>query len=157
MHRSTSPLRESRSPSARAFTGRPWGVWALAALLPRRRALFGSALAGLQFGIYGFWMNSYFRGAVAAAGALVFGAIARQRNTSNAFISALDPIVLFGESASGRPIVAVRIDRDGATRRRRFAWRPTLALLLVLGAGIAATATLVTRTSREVRGKLPHG
>ncbi|MDP9054531.1 MAG: hypothetical protein M3N93_09565 [Acidobacteriota bacterium] len=52
--------------------------WALAPVLPLQWALFGSAVAALQFGIFGFWMNSYFGGAVAAvAGALVFGSLNR--------------------------------------------------------------------------------
>lgn len=54
-------------------------VWALVAIMPARWALFGSVIAALQFGIFGFWMNSYFGGSVPAiAGALVFGSLARQ-------------------------------------------------------------------------------
>jgi len=75
------------------ITGQPWwGVWAsiglmcgilywaLSNILPRRWALFGAFAAALQFGIFGFWMNSYFGGALTACGgALVFGALLRMR------------------------------------------------------------------------------
>lgn len=76
-----------------ALAGHPWwGVWlstglmfaaicwALQQALPAAWALFGALAAALQFGIYGFWMNSYFGGAPAAIGsALVFGALLRMK------------------------------------------------------------------------------
>jgi hypothetical protein len=115
--------------------------WALTALLPWRWALFGSVLAALQFGIYGFWMNSYFGGAVAAtAGALVFGAIARPWMTSNITICALGLIGLF----ASRPLEGLLwmgvVCAMALTRRRKFAWRPALAFFLVLTAGVGALA-----------------
>ncbi len=74
-------------------TGQPWwGVWAsvglmcgilywaLGGILPRGWALFGACAAAVQFGIFGFWMNSYFGGAVTACG----GALVFWRTASNA-------------------------------------------------------------------------
>ncbi len=135
-------------------TGRPWwGVWlsvgimcgalcwALASLLSWRWALFGSALAALQFGIYGFWMNSYFGGAVTATGgALVFGAIARPRTTPNAVICAAGLVILF----ASRPLEGLlwlgAVIAMALPRTKRFAWRSALAFTLVIAAGAAALA-----------------
>lgn len=55
-------------------------VWALGSVMPAQWALFASMIAALQFGIFGFWMNSYFGGSVPAiGGALAFGALAHGR------------------------------------------------------------------------------
>lgn len=53
--------------------------WMLEAYVGPQWALIGAIIAGLRFGLAGYWMNSYWGGALAAAaGALVLGAIPRR-------------------------------------------------------------------------------
>jgi hypothetical protein len=52
--------------------------WMLYAWLPPRWALMGGLVAALQFGVFTYWSQSYWGGAVAAmGGAMVFGALPR--------------------------------------------------------------------------------
>jgi hypothetical protein len=86
--------------------GRPyWGVWLgcglmcaaitwmLQAWLPARWALLGGLLALLRYGVFGYWANSYWGGAVGAiGGALVLGAlprIKRSQRTRDATVMAV--------------------------------------------------------------------
>jgi hypothetical protein len=138
------------------ITGHPWwGVWAstglmcgticwaLSYLFPLRWALCGALGAALQFGIFGFWMNSYFGGAVAATGgALVAGALLRMRSRprSSAVVCGIGLIVLFGsrplEGAIWTGVAAVWI----AVYYRQALFRLVLPAVVVCAIGLIGLA-----------------
>ncbi len=77
--------------------------WMLQGWLPPRYALLGGLMAVAQWGVAGYWVNSYWGGAVAAAaGALVVGAVprlARRPTAGTAALAALGMVTL----ANSRP------------------------------------------------------
>ncbi len=128
-----------------ASTGLMCGAicWALSYFFPPGWALFGALIAALQFGIFGFWMNSYFGGAVTACGgALVFGALLRMRRkpVSSSILCGAGVILLFAT----RPLEAI-IWTCGALAWIAVKFRGTLvrsfvpfAAVCVLGFGMLA-------------------
>ncbi len=106
--------------AAKVITGQPWwGVyvgmgllfgtvcWALGQCVPWRWALAGSLLLAMQFGVFGYWMNSYFGGGISATGgALIFGGLIRARKRRDNWalaVTALGFIIV----AASRPAEAL--------------------------------------------------
>ncbi|HVV45481.1 MAG TPA: hypothetical protein VHC72_09750 [Bryobacteraceae bacterium] len=152
--------------AGQVLTGNPWwGVWisiglmcgalcwGLSYLLPLPWALCGALGAGLQFGIFGFWMNSYFGGAVAAAaGALVVGSLARMRDkpVSSGIICGTGLIVLFASRPLEGAIWTVIAFIWIFVKYRRESLKIVAAGLLVGTAGGAALGYYDYRVTGDV-------
>jgi hypothetical protein len=141
--------------AGQVLAGHPWwGVWlqmgvmfgaicwALSQALPVRWALAGAFLAGMQFGIYGFWMNSYFGGAAAATGgALVFGSLLRigRHSARSGALCAFGLVVLFASRPFEASLWTVAALWFMARHRHRIrAFAPGFAVVFV--AGLSALA-----------------
>ena len=171
-HENFQPTYSSKYPPAQALFlalgwklfGHPWyGVWLscgimcaalcwmLQGWLPPRYALLGGLMAVAQWGVAGYWVNSYWGGAVAAAaGALVVGAVPRLVRRPTATVAALAALGVV-TLANSRPYEgAVTVVAAGAAlwiwRRRAgrpwrdlLAWRTASATSAILAGGLAFT------------------
>jgi len=123
--------------------------WALQGWIPARWALLGALLAVMRFGVFSYWMNSYWGGAPAAiGGALALGAlprIKRRRRIRDAILMGFGLAIL----ACSRPYegmvyslplgvaVLVWILGKNAPPLKVSARRIVLPLLVVLGTALA--------------------
>lgn len=117
--------------------------WALMGGIPPAWAFFGAILAALQFGIFGFWMNSYYGGSVAATGgALVFGALVRMGPTrkliSLAAICASGIVILM----ASRPFEGIIWSLIALVIAARLLWKYQFAAAVVRRAALIAFLTL---------------
>lgn len=131
-----------------AITGRPWwGVWlsvgimcavfcwAFQQWLPPLWAMATGIWAALQLGLFSYWMNSYWGGAVSATGgAMVVGAAARlQRRItrSNVAILAAGMAVLGASRPYEGSVLSIgAVAYIGVHSWRRGRWPPPVGLLM---------------------------
>jgi hypothetical protein len=132
-----------------ALLGHPWfGVWISAALmcgaicwmlqgwLPPGWALLGGLLAVMRLGLFSYWVDSYWGGAVAAiGGCLALGALGRMKRT----IRAVDAVWM----GIGVSILANS--------------RPYEGLLLSIGIGVTLLVWIVRRSAPDWRSLLLWG
>ncbi len=170
-HVNFEPVYASKYPPGQALVmalgwklfGHPWfGVWLscgwmcaalcwmLQGWLPPRYALLGGLMAAAQWGVAGYWVNSYWGGAVAAgAGALVVGAVprlARRPSARVAVAATLGVIVLLntrpyeGAATAAGSLAVLLVWRRArwAPLGRLFTPRLAVPVLAILVCGAAA-------------------
>ncbi len=159
-HINVQPTYQSMYPPAQGLalaigqvlTGVPWiGVllstalmcgaiyWMLLGWLPAPWAWLGGAFACVRFGIFSYWMNSYWGGSVAAlGGALVLGAFPRFRNGPK-----IQTALIF---ASGLLILATSRPLDGLL----FSIPLVLAVVVILIKGIRSGRATWGATAKAV-------
>ena len=119
-------------------------LWMLQGWMPARWAFLGAVLVFLRLGIFSYWINSYWGGAVpAAGGALVMGAlprIVRRLRIGDALLLGVGAAIL----ANSRPLeglllclpaavfLAVQLSRRGTATGRAVLARVVLPLCAVL-------------------------
>jgi len=122
--------------------------WMLQGRLPAGWALFGALLAVLRLGILSYWMNTYWCASVAAlGGALVFGAwirLQKDPRTRYGVLLGLGLIILANSRPYegfilGLPVAVAMLHWLLKKKSGSLAWRVVLPIILVLGAGAAAT------------------
>lgn len=158
------PPAQSATLAIGQIVGHPWiGVvlttaamvaaifWMLQGWFPAQWALLGAALVLLRFGIFSYWMNSYWGGAIAALGAaLVLGALPRLRRTLRLPAHSLDAW-FFGAGlfilANSRPFEGFLFCLPVAAVLCFWLWKrdrshqslPTRSVILPIAAWLAAT------------------
>ena len=167
------PLQGLFLAAGKVLAGNPfWGVWfsvgmlcaatcwMLQAWLPPEWALIGGLLPVMRFGVFSYWDNSYWGGALAAfGGALVLGAlprIARRLQVRDALILATGVAVLANTrpyegliltlAAIGTLIFWIRA-RKNKTNPRRLIYRiivPAGCLLVLVSSGMGYYFARVT-------------
>lgn len=117
-------------------------LWMLQGWLPPRWALLGATLVLLRLGLFTYWMNSYWGGAIPAmGGALVVGALPRilhRYRARDAILLGIGAAIL----ANSRPFEGLilclpvfAVLAAWLLRKNRFAWRVMLSRVVVpLGA-----------------------
>jgi len=175
MHMLVTPVYGSAFPVApglamaagQLLIGHPWaGVWLAIAFmsgalcwmlygwLPARWALAGAAVAVIRFTVLSYWMNSYYGGAMAAAGgALVLGALPRlqrRRRWQDAALMAAGFAILANSRpyegvVFGIPLLAALVwtmvgQAVSSAGKRRSLLRVAVPLLLILTVTAAAMA-----------------